>query len=297
MNTIFAGILFITGMVIILLATVFDMSTKKEIVNVEMPLSYDHGIPRIIYRTHRSKTVPSCMHEFCHNKWVRLNPKYSVRWYDDRECDTFMNAFGSRESAAYKNLIPGAYKADLWRLCVLYQTGGVYVDSYATPHESLDMIFDGCFDTKSVHHFISVKDRWNTIHNGFMAATAGNPLLRQAIDDICDKVEKRDKGKHALDVTGPMSLAKSINRTLGRPLDFEHPEGFTINPHSGLYLLSFQNDIPNRFKWSSKSGMLESQLIVKNSTVVIAKKYSFVHCLYCRGTYPEMWKKDQVFRY
>ena len=29
---------------------------------------------------------------------------------------------------AFNKLIPGAYKADLWRYCVLYKLGGIYLD-------------------------------------------------------------------------------------------------------------------------------------------------------------------------
>ena len=29
---------------------------------------------------------------------------------------------------AYDTLLPGAYKADLWRYCILYKMGGIYMD-------------------------------------------------------------------------------------------------------------------------------------------------------------------------
>ena len=49
--------------------------------------------------------------------------------YNDADCRAFIqSAFPPDVVAAYDRLIPTAFKADLWRYCVLYKYGGVYLD-------------------------------------------------------------------------------------------------------------------------------------------------------------------------
>jgi hypothetical protein len=49
--------------------------------------------------------------------------------FNDDECRAFIaREYPSDVLDAYDNLIPTAFKADLWRYCVLYMYGGVYLD-------------------------------------------------------------------------------------------------------------------------------------------------------------------------
>lgn len=49
--------------------------------------------------------------------------------FNDADCRTFiMNEYPPDVLTAYDRLIPTAFKADLWRYCILYKYGGVYLD-------------------------------------------------------------------------------------------------------------------------------------------------------------------------
>ena len=49
--------------------------------------------------------------------------------FNDSDCRTFiMREYPPDVLIAYDRLIPTAFKADLWRYCVLYKYGGVYLD-------------------------------------------------------------------------------------------------------------------------------------------------------------------------
>lgn len=62
-------------------------------------------------------------------KLINDNPEYEYNMFDDDESLKFIKENFKKEVAdAYENVIPGAYKADLWRYCVLYIHGGVYLD-------------------------------------------------------------------------------------------------------------------------------------------------------------------------
>ena len=61
------------------------------------------------------------------NTWKEKNPTYKYCLYDSNDRENFIkNNFSKKIYDAYCRILPGAYKADLWRYCVLYIHGGIY---------------------------------------------------------------------------------------------------------------------------------------------------------------------------
>ena len=99
-------------------------------INIPFPLkdSYDSIIPLNIYSMWHTKNLPPKMKQ--NYEYIKsMNPEFNHYLYDDDDCYEFIkNNFDSNVLYAYVSLIPGAYKADLWRLCILYINGGIYLD-------------------------------------------------------------------------------------------------------------------------------------------------------------------------
>lgn len=160
------------------------------------PIQYHKGVPNIIFRTHAQLTARSDMVKYACKSWVDLNPTFNIIWYTDDDCNRWMKAnMPTGINAAYDLLVPGAYKADLWRLCILYKYGGVYVDAFARPFLPIK---------KLIHApFVSVLDAGGVgVHNGLIISQPRHPFLKQAIDDIISNVQTRYYGSSPLDVTG-----------------------------------------------------------------------------------------------
>ena len=105
--------------------------TKKQIMKKYMEINkklkimyplkpkYESIIPLNIYQTwHTTTDLPPLM-----NKNVELiksnNPRFNYYLFDDNDSRLFIqNNFPSKVLNAYDSLIPGAYKADLWRYCI-----------------------------------------------------------------------------------------------------------------------------------------------------------------------------------
>tara|TARA_Y100001970_G_scaffold271223_1_gene366118 strand:+ start:569 stop:1183 length:615 start_codon:yes stop_codon:yes gene_type:complete len=103
---------------------------------------------------------------------------------------------------AYDMLIPSAYKADLWRLCVLYIHGGIYGDLTQTFLREYDVNKDNV-------DIILVKDRRDAgIYNAFMAAKKRNGFIKYCIEQIVTQILLRNRGKCPLDITGPRALQR-----------------------------------------------------------------------------------------
>ena len=73
--------------------------------------------------------------------WKLLNPDLEIKLYDNKECIRFLTEkFSSEYATIFKKIQHGPYKADFWRLCVLYYYGGYYSDIDMYPLKSLKYI-------------------------------------------------------------------------------------------------------------------------------------------------------------
>ena len=213
----------------------YTFGQKKQLVNKIMPINKHSKFPTIIYRTYNFENVCFEMHKQCHEKWLKLNPSYSMVWYSNEDCDRFMKKYFFGEiNDAYCALKPGAYKADLWRLCILYKFGGVYADAFMTPYISIDKMIEGCNAD-----FISVLDcalSGHGIHNGFIISVKKHPFLKRCIDMIVRNVRSRYYGSCPLSITGPIVLSAAIKSLTG--LKTSHKEG--LNEHGSLSYYLFR---------------------------------------------------------
>ena len=233
-----------------------------------------------VYRTTKSRLVSEKKYRNCHERWLRLNPRIRMYWFNDRDCQRFMRTQGERVSNAYMALQPGAYKADLFRLCILYQRGGVYADAEALPYVSLREMMRG---TES--KFMSVLDSASDgIHNGLIISPRGHPFLKVGIERILRIVEGRSYEDGVLSITGPVCLARAINECMGRESNAKFVAG--LNRHLGQDLYLFVH----RFG--------PSQYIYKGKKCILSKKHcflSYLRNLMKKSDYNYMYHQRQVY--
>ena len=163
-------------------------------------------IPKNIY-----KTAP-----YLHQKLKKLylnteiqNPGWKIKFYNDKDCIKFLENEFSKDNLdlrknvlkSYNKLIPSAYKADLWRLCVIYEYGGVYSDASQIFKIPIDQIID----TKK--EFCIIKDKTFNNYQGLQIALFSSvkrhPFLLKYIEEIINNVRNRKYGVSCLHVTGP----------------------------------------------------------------------------------------------
>lgn len=164
------------------------------------------GIPKIIIKTGRFKRdeMPKVIMDIF-KSIIQDNPGYSLYYFDNDECDQFMKDYSESVFECYKQLIPGAYKADLFRVCLLEKYGGCYSDLGHVFLVPVDTIIED-------YNMVLVKDRvlfntnCNGIHNAFMCTTKSNGYFKRIIERICENVKNKFYGNGALDITGPVLL-------------------------------------------------------------------------------------------
>jgi len=237
-------------------------------------------IPKVIYQTYKDYNVPNGMREAI-NSWRNNNPDYEHYFYSDKDCIDFIEKnFEPNVLDAYLALIPGAFKADLWRCCILYIKGGVYVDSDMICLNSLNEFIDED-DT-----FISARDdpmSKSFIYNAFMASVPHHAFIKQQIDSIVDNANKK-RQCYYLDIAGPGLLGKSINKVCRREENSEFNLG--KSNLNGFDLKLLEHNWPSRTVRLNNKDLILDEYPQKNNEM---KKLKI-------PTYYDLYQKNIVYQ-
>jgi len=157
-------------------------------------------IPLNLYTTWHTKDLPIKMKENV-DLLKQQNPEFNFYLFDDYDCRNFIEEnFNENVLNAFDMLIPGAYKADLWRYCVLYINGGIYLDIKFHCVNDFKLI-----ELTDKEYF--VRDFGNLgIYNAFMIVLPQNEIMLKCINQIVINVNNKYYGNDSLSVTGPNLL-------------------------------------------------------------------------------------------
>lgn len=195
---------------------------------------YNSVIPLKIYQTWFTKELPTKMKDNV-EKLRKDNPEFEYNLFDDQDCRNFIKKYFSDEVLnAFDSLVPGAYKADLWRYCVLYINGGIYLDIKYGCINGFKLIaltekehFCNDWDEKTVLNDIGCN---KGIYNAIMVCKPKNQILLSAIGRIVENVKNRYYGTNPLEPTGPYLLKEFF--TTSQRKNFE---------------LNFYKRVPNKY--------------------------------------------------
>lgn len=185
---------------------------------------------RVIHQTFPSQHVSPCMYN-CVQILLDLNPDYEYRFYDDKGMEEYIiNKYGveSAELNSFQRLIPGAYKADLFRYAVMFHSGGAYMDIKQVWLMPLDILWKYC---PELPHFTHDQPYFgpHCIYQAFIASEPGYVGFQQAISKIVDNVSQNILCDHSLAVTGPVMLGRLLQLS-------EFPTQLAWVPSHGFYL-------------------------------------------------------------
>lgn len=178
--------------------------TKK--VNVKST----NNIPKVIYKTGIDdyRNIPGDVYNVF-RETIKLNPEFKIKYYSDKDSRDFIkNNFENEILLTYDKLIPGAYKADLFRYCILYKNGGIYSDltqRFTIPFNKLiDLEKDNLYLVKDIEHYkINGEGSSKGIQISFMVSRPGNEIFLKAIKQIVKNVNDKYYGDNPLHPTGP----------------------------------------------------------------------------------------------
>lgn len=217
---------------------------------------YINSIPNNVYLTWSSLNVPKNMYSTVLTN-INNNPEFNFYIYDDNACSDFIGThFDSDVLYVYNNLKPGAYKADLFRYCILYIYGGVYMDIKFILHKKLiDLI------TKYNYIFVCDLQTEKTCKggsfNGFIISAKNNNIFIDCINQIVLNYKNNYYGLNSLYPTGPCLLGYIIQNNYPfinyKLYVVSKPDGYTINDEENNIIISQYSQYRSDLYYYSKT--------------------------------------------
>jgi len=206
------------------------------------------------------------------------NPGFECEIYDKNDCIQFLEDYFDEDvQNAYNKIIPGAFKADLMRYCILYEKGGIYLDAKMKPINGFKLV-----DVTNKEYF--VRD-FNTtgggVCNGFMVCKKGNSKILNAINQIVKNVNEKYYGESSLEPTGPLLLKKMFTEDEMKEFDFD----FTIHPNSpdpDKVILIISREREN----------YDKAILIKDETLVIEQTKNRKE-----KNYGDLWNEQNIYKY
>lgn len=168
-------------------------------------------VPKNIFQTWHTLDLPKQMQESVDNLKT-LHSDFQHFLYDDEMCRKFLvDNFPDIVVYTFDKLKPGAYKSDLWRYCVLFIHGGIYLD--------IKYKCQGSFTFhKLLHQEHWTRDRYKRnssdtppflgVYQGCIICFPRNDILHRTICQVIYNVKNNIYGQTDLYTTGPHLLTK-----------------------------------------------------------------------------------------
>ena len=157
---------------------------------ISSPHSQAGARPNLIYLSYRSaETVPG----YIWDQFRTYAPHYDIQFYDDERCLRSLRPFGESVLRCYQSLTEPAHRCDLWRYCMLYQTGGVYLDIKTILTRPVSEMFP---HPNCLYTVLSIMPE--TIYQGIIAVPPKHPIIADAISNFLnDPPQGKDDYLHA----------------------------------------------------------------------------------------------------
>ena len=251
------------------------------------------GIPKIIIKTSwqsRDK-FPKEIADVL-NSSINLNPEYKHYYFDSVDKSEFMkNEFSDNIYNCYEKIIPGAFKADLFRLCVLYKYGGCYSDIGHVMKVGFNSICESS-------NLVLVKERnklfggYYGVHNALICTIPMHPFFHKLIDKICENINNNYYGDNALDVTGPSIMGKVYNCFFMKDCEFKRngdmEVGDTVINNLKIKILLVRGEVDG-----------VTDIIDKNGNIILLCKfpnyYNIMYDCYKRIRYGYLWNDRKIY--
>lgn len=205
-------------------------------------------IPKRIMQTYSTKILPKNMIQAIQSL-LDKHPQYDYAFFDDDAALKFMQQhYTGRVCEAYMSLIPGAYKADLFRVCYLIIHGGWYLDISMHAEDKFQTLEDLVQKCPKQDLFL-VQDVGYPygIYQAFIGAKPHHPLLCSILEELVSRVSNRIYGHNDLSITGPCAFGIGLNKALKRPPYEQITEkGFTLlhmKPYKKHHVIHYKDTI------------------------------------------------------
>ena len=148
-------------------------------------LRFSNNHARIIHLTYKTRgAVPN--HIWA--QYEKYAPDFQVSFADDAECEMAVARFSDAALSRYKSLKNSAHRADLYRYCVLYESGGLYFDIKTLLTRPVREMFSNDEDSFVTLSLIGHAEPGpKCVYQGILKFPPKSPIMLSAINDAIAK--------------------------------------------------------------------------------------------------------------
>lgn len=184
-----------------------------------IPVPTNSVVPMVVHVIWHSQDMPPQM-ELNIQKLKMSNPEFMFRLYDQLSAREFISAhFEADVVDAFDSLIPMAYKADLFRACVLYIIGGIYIDSKMEFINNFKLIH--LTGQEYVGKDVPEGKLTLGIANAVLSSKPNNPYYKRIVYAIVRNVKDKFFGYSPLCITGPCLWGEIYENMYGKKCQFD----------------------------------------------------------------------------
>ena len=161
--------------------------SEGSILKTQHPENFNYYIPKKIYMTYKSKSkIPQKV--FDNLEKYAKNIPYEI--FDDNDIEKFLQKYYNDNIINKFHKLKGPHKADLFRYCLLYIHGGIYLDVKTELIKNVEDIID--FNKKGIFYTVLGYDfnkNIKQIYQGIILTPPRNKIILHLIYDIVDTPE------------------------------------------------------------------------------------------------------------
>lgn len=211
-------------------------------INFELKEKYNSIIPLKLYTNWHTKDLPPLMKQN-YDLLVQQNPEFTHHLFDENDCREFIKEhFDTNVLDAYNKLIPCSYKSDLWRYCVLYINGGIYIDIKYKCTNNFKLIAL----TEKEYFVRDIPMKYT--YTALIVSLPKNQILLNIIHQIVKHTQTNYYGVDALMPTGPGLLGTYMSLEDINNLELYHKYTVIDNVISEYYIVYKDRIILRFFK-------------------------------------------------
>ena len=198
-----------------------DLRTRTErwVENAEFLADCSHSwegfepenISPVVHRIWECAEIPKGYTKGFESWLNNTHGKFFVLWTRRTRERYIERTLGTKRLNLYRRLVPGAFRADLFRYIVLYHVGGIYSDVDTTLHMNLE-------EVAHLSHGVTVAidlDRSRLLNGAILITPPRNALFFCAMGEVFHHSERRTHFTSDLDISGPGVLGECLRHIMG----------------------------------------------------------------------------------
>ena len=189
------------------------------------------AVPRHIVQTGKTYAHAMLHHAEWMRSWTELNPEYEYSFFGDEHARRFVERHGTpREYAAFRRILTGSQRADLFRVVFLKVAGGVYADLDEELRRPMRELIGGR-DANNARVPRSASAVIGTFWPfEFLVFAPNHPIMRSTATAMSEGILlqvglQRNRSKHAcksphecvIRVTGPLAYTSGVGDATHQP--------------------------------------------------------------------------------